>query len=144
MVVYVVTEGSYSDYHIDSIFSDRHKADIRAALLNTTNKDGAEVEEWEVDDIEIDTNQKIIDYAVIYYGPMNELYRNDVIRNITIEKGIESQIKFSNYDSIKINESSVFIVRADSIEKAKKIFYDKYAERMNNYLIELANNVSEE
>jgi len=49
--VYVVTEGSYSDYHIVAIFSDKNNADIHAALLNSTESfyDEARVEEWDVD-----------------------------------------------------------------------------------------------
>lgn len=130
MKVYVVTEGSYSDYHIVAIFSDKNNADIYAALLNSTpGRDGAEVAEWDVDDVEIDTRQKLIHYATVYY------YKGE-ITHVTISNGIDGLIKFDQ--SIRINDdSSNWVnVRTDDIDKAKKIFYDKYAEALNNYLIE--------
>lgn len=135
MKVYVVTEGSYSDYHIDSIFSTREKADIRVALLNSSDYRDADVEEWDVDYIEIDTNQKIIDYAIVYYGTRDN-FNKDIIRSICLYKGLEGAITFSKSIDL-VGDNHKFVVRADTIEKAKKIFYDKYAEAMNNYLIEL-------
>jgi hypothetical protein len=43
--VYVVTEGSYSDYHICAVFLDKEKADAMARVLGNE----AEVEEYEAD-----------------------------------------------------------------------------------------------
>lgn len=132
--VYVVTEGCYSDYHIEAIFSDKNKADIHAALLNSTpGRDGAEVEEYELDDVEIDTNKKVIHYAVVGYC------RGEVQR-VNICDGIDGLIKFDQ--SIKINDDRYnwINVKTDDVEKAKKIFYDKYAEALNDYLIEFRKN----
>lgn len=142
MKVYVVTDGSYSDYHIVSIFSTKEKADIHAALLNSSNYQEANVEEWDVDDIEINTNQKIIDYAIVYYGTLNG-FNDNVIRTIQLCKGLEGKISFSKSIDL-VGDGHQFVVRADTIEKAKKIFYDKYAEAMNNYLIELRKEKREE
>lgn len=128
--VYVVTEGSYSDYHIVAIFSDKNNADIHAALLSSTpGRDGGEVEEWDVDNVEIDTRQKIIRYATVYYC-------RDKVTCVTISNGIDGLIKFDQPIRINNDYSSWVNVKTDDIDKAKKIFYDKYAESLNDYLIE--------
>lgn len=44
MKLYVVTQGEYSDYHIEKIFLDKDKAE------NYAKYHRAEVEEWETDD----------------------------------------------------------------------------------------------
>ena len=137
--VYVVTEGSYSDYHIVAIFSDKNNADIHAALLNSTESfyDEARVEEWDVDDVEIDTRQKIIHYATIHYC-------EGEITCVNISDGIDGLIKFDQ--PIRINDPRNFWVnvRTDNEDKAKKIFYDKYAEALNRYLIEFKKGHSED
>ena len=136
--VYVVTEGSYSDYHIVAIFSDKNNADIHAALLNSTESfyDEAIVEEWDVDDVEIDTCKKLIRYATVYYC-------KGEITHVNISNGIDGLIKFDR--PIRINTIGDWVnVRADDIDKAKKIFYDKYAEALNRYLIEFKKSHSED
>ena len=137
--VYVVTEGSYSDYHIVAIFSDKNNADIHAALLNSTESfyDEARVEEWNVDNVEIDTRQKIVHYATVQYC-------EGQITAVNILNGIDGLIKFDQ--PIRINDirNAWVNIRADNIDKAKKIFYDKYAEALNDYLIEFRKNHSKE
>lgn len=136
--VYVVTEGSYSDYHIVAIFSDKNNADIYAALINSTRgRDGAEVEEWDVDDVKIDTRQKIIHYATVFY-------RQSEVTHVDISNGIDGMIRFDQPIRINDDRLSWINVRADDIDKAKKIFYDKYAEALNNYLIEFRKNRCDE
>ena len=46
MTVYVVTTGSYSDYGIHSIFTDKNKAKECAKLLDNSN----DIEEYETSD----------------------------------------------------------------------------------------------
>ena len=131
MKVYVVTEGSYSDYHIEAIFSDKLKADIHAALIS------GDVAEWDVDNIEVDTNQKIIPYARVVFYP----FRSNPITSINIEYTVENNIVFSTCIKLKADSTyGVAILRADTEEKARKIFYDMYAKAMNEYLIECGNN----
>ena len=136
--VYVVTEGSYSDYHIVAIFSDKNNADIHAALISSTRgRDGAEVEEWDVDNVKIDTCQKIIRYATVYYC-------QGKITGVNFSNGIDGMIEFDQPMKINDNYTAWVNVRTDDIDKAKKIFYDKYAEALNDYLIEFRKNHSEE
>ena len=136
--VYVVTEGSYSDYHIEAIFSDKNNADIHAAIINSTRgRDGAVVEEWDVDDVKIDTCKKIIHYATVYYC-------QGKVTCVNISDGIDGMIEFDQPIKINDNYTAWVNVRTDDMDKAKKIFYDKYAEALNNYLIEFRKDHSEE
>ena len=114
--VYVVTEGSYSDYHIVAIFSDKNNADIHAALISSNRvRDRAEVEEWDVDDVEIDTRQKIIRYATVYY-------RQGKIICVDFSNGIDGMIEFDQPIRINDDRSNWVNIRTDDIDKAKKIF----------------------
>ena len=47
MKIYIVSAGSYSDYHIEKLFSNKDKAEEYADWLEDSN----DVEEYEVDDI---------------------------------------------------------------------------------------------
>ncbi|MBR2248771.1 MAG: hypothetical protein IJ880_17455 [Bacilli bacterium] len=127
MTVYVVTDGEYSDYHIVGIFSDREKAEICVAIKT---EDGG-VEEWDVDDIKIDSNLKLIDYAIIHYVP----FVKKPFCGIAMKKGLEGRIDFSKHLEL-FSGHQYFIVRADTEEKAKKIFYDEYTKAISEYLIE--------
>ena len=46
MKVYIVTSGSYSDYHIDEVFTDREQAYLYCAARNTAESGYYEVEEY--------------------------------------------------------------------------------------------------
>ena len=45
MKIYIVTDGCYSDYHIEAVFTDKEKAKLFAALHNCSN-----LEEYETSD----------------------------------------------------------------------------------------------
>ena len=132
-VVYVVTEGSYSDYHIVAVFSDYNKAKIFSLTLG----DDAQVETYDVDGWEVDTNKKIITYAVVSYIP----FVAEPIQLITLREGLEGRVDFNKFkislyrpnDSV----SKIAYINTDSVEKAKKIFYDEYAKLLNEYAIEM-------
>ena len=48
MTVYIVTEGDYSDYHIEEVFSEREQAEKYVALHNK-RYDKYLIAEYEVD-----------------------------------------------------------------------------------------------
>ena len=51
--VYIVTQGAYSDYGIDSVFSNKEQAEKRALLIADQYDEDAYVEEYELDEIMI-------------------------------------------------------------------------------------------
>ena len=56
-IVYVVTEGEYSSYHIQAIFSDCATAEKYCACRN---RNEPEIEEWKIDDEEILSNEEVL------------------------------------------------------------------------------------
>lgn len=49
MIVYVVTEGSYSDYHIEAVFADKEQANLYLRI-----HPGCVIEEYDTEEIKID------------------------------------------------------------------------------------------
>lgn len=62
MKVYIVTQGRYSDYHIDRVFSTREKA--QEYLDHIGNDNDAEIEEYNIDE---ETPRGVFAYRVIIY-----------------------------------------------------------------------------
>ena len=48
-IIYVVTSGIYSDYHIKAVFSDKEEAEYLTDILNANNYDEARIEEYPLD-----------------------------------------------------------------------------------------------
>ena len=65
MTVYVVTEGSYSAYHIIGIYSTKEKAE-KVKLYHSTLYECPDIEEWEIDDIPEDIEDVREYYRVEY------------------------------------------------------------------------------
>lgn len=62
MKVYVITQGSYSDYHIVGVKLTREEAERVVVHANDEDYyDYAEIEEYDTDDIKIDTNEEMKD-----------------------------------------------------------------------------------
>ena len=55
MKVYIVTSGEYSDYSIRRVFTDKERAELYCAMHEEEYYDPYIAEEWETDDVEIDT-----------------------------------------------------------------------------------------
>ena len=56
-IVYVVTEGTYSDYQIQALFSDYETAKKYCACWN---RNYPEIEEWKIDNEEILSNEEVL------------------------------------------------------------------------------------
>lgn len=65
MTVYVVTEGSYSAYHIIGIYSTKEKAE-KVKLYHSTLHEDPDIEEWKMDDIPEDIEDVREYYHVTY------------------------------------------------------------------------------
>ena len=124
--VFLVIESLGSlEESIIGAFTDQKKADIYAAMHYDCM-----VKEIAVDDIEVDTTQKPIKYARVYYVPFDKR----PLRSINIVDGIEGHVNFEgNKLSLKAN---FCFINATNDEEVKKVFYREYAKLMNEYLIE--------
>jgi len=62
MIIYIITQGDYSDYSIRKVFTDKTLAENYVEMLNKTNGySNAEIEEWETEG-----EPEFIAYAVTY------------------------------------------------------------------------------
>ena len=137
MIIYVITDGEYSDYHIERVFLDIDKAYTFARLNNM------EVEEWETSDekysIPSETFYRIAMEFEIYkdaIGHYSQLVTRFDISEVPPEKvekeGTLTDFLGSGYYNLKSIEG-VFIRRFYStkkfdklsvIDKTQKIGYD--------------------
>lgn len=132
MKVYIVTQGEYSDYHIEEVFTDREKAEIFCATLNEKYYAFPEIEEYETDKVKIEGKiyRCIIVHGRKYYsycGDKGEWvydYLSEEIKRDLNPIKENFSINFNgNYYVIK------FIIPVDRYitrEEARNIAYDKW------------------
>ena len=115
--VYIVTQGAYSDYGIDSVFSNMEQAEKRALLIADQYNEEAYVEEYELDEIVI---------------------QGDVIKHYEVTVDDEDSYVYRTYGMQKPEEMcvrktpwgvgySVTGIRADDEPQAIKIAQDAVA-----------------
>lgn len=92
--VYIVTAGTYSDYHIERVFLDRAKAETYTQLVRETDSwyaDSVWVNDYDISDYVIMSKGYYVDFS--YYIPgLEEMYNNNGIGG-TYEMDVESYIK---------------------------------------------------
>jgi hypothetical protein len=64
VTVFAVSSGSYSDYHIEAVFSTREKAERYIELFGSTGYDESGIEEWELDPHEKEMREGIRAYSI--------------------------------------------------------------------------------
>ncbi len=122
-MIYVITRGSYSDYHICAVASTQERAE-QLRKMYSDSYEMANIEEYEID---VPSDE--------YYNKIPTLYWEVVIK----QNGSLIDIR-TYYDEpnqpIKIQEGrlnwrellTVSYIQADTQEEAKKIAYDKRAQ----------------
>ena len=132
MTIYAVTQGEYSDYHIDSLYLDKNKAILRAAVLRNDDDEGIYIEEFETEDDKIDgdINKVVWEY---HYHP----YKDDktgLLKFYPWDKGPSEgdptfRTKPLNYWYTGKPKDGIYIYldKRDD-EKSRKIAEDKVAE----------------
>lgn len=126
MKVYVVTEGSYSSYHIVFVTLDKARADVFVKRYNKTDYDDYRVEEYDTDVIKLfDDGRKLYqvwkrDNDVIRVYEEKPCYQDDFIMN---------KVKRYNVKNPKSIQYSVHVMAEDE-EHAEKIGADLIAEYM--------------
>ena len=91
MKIYVVTSGSYSDYHIEQVFLDRKKAELYCKWHYNS-----EIEEFETHDDMLDGELKSKDkYMFVRYTLTNE--------NFQEKERIYTELRLDTYDHMKNN-----------------------------------------
>lgn len=109
MKIYIVTAGEYSDYHIEAVFTDKKQAELFCAIHEY------DLEEYEADEIQIDTNKKP---KKIWHFCKHR--KNESLTIWTKGMTLDEMEDFSQYVKTISLDADI------DEEKAKKIICDKY------------------
>lgn len=119
MTVYVITEGSYSDYHIIAVSTDKDKAEKLAEMF------GADVEEWETDTAR---DRRVIEgfrrYRVCFNREGDVYWTADYTENEDVAEGVAI---YSANRAVRDKAVEV-VVWAKNKEAAIKIAAEKRAQ----------------
>lgn len=110
MTIYVATSGSYSDYHIDAVFTDKRQAEVYCAEHDCW------LEEYESDEVRIETKKtpKKIWHATFNRSGLLGLW--------------DDHMTFLEIEEIRVGQVRISLEASIDKEKAKKIICDKYAQ----------------
>ena len=134
MKVYVITEGEYSDYHIEKVFLDKAKAEEFCALQNRKGNsyNGSwDIEEYETSDAYINSTG-IVRYLYTYWIDKSHAIPKTLTPSVYVvgyDKEPTVRDGNPNYsDFIRIT----FTLQSRDEEKARKILFDTYAKYKAN------------
>ena len=120
MIVYIVTSGEYSDYHIDAVFDNKEKAELYCA---THDMQYCDIEEWDTEEVKLESDKPIKCRWIAYIRENGSIYSISsylTIKNINI---IEHKTHFTKFNYIV----QATLDRDVSEEKAMKIISDRFA-----------------
>ena len=118
MKVYIVTDGEYSDYHIEAVFTDEKKAKQYAAIHHCNS-----IEEYEADTPQIEGET---DVFIVYQIAINSRI------GFYVYDYYYSTKKFNKVE-VHWGKPTIYVSLTDQDEsKAKKIAQDMWAEYKAN------------
>lgn len=123
MKVYIVTSGEYSDYGIRKVFTDKEKAELYCAM-HDGGYDPYYVEEWETDDVEIETMKPYFRRWEAKISPSGRLIWIDDTCTFS-EKNCITKCK--NYYGEWFYIVTASLDKGKTEEEAKKIIFDRLA-----------------
>jgi len=144
--IYVVTEGDYSDYHIEACFSTKKKAQEYIKNAKKVNESWyyPDIEEWE-----LDSNSDIVDVIYLTFtftSPLSKRTYEEKIET-TIDQRVRSQVyKYCNkidfygfdFNMLRITEvANPNKTIKEEIARLTKVAYD--TAKKINYLYKVEN-----
>lgn len=132
-MVYIITSGSYSDYHIVAVFTDKKKAEHFLKIYNQTTNSllyKADMETWKVTDdaVDIAKNEVLIEY--VFNLPSGREY---------------THILHPGEDEVRRVDSDRLIERSDIIGRKYSVFQfmldignEKYPESNDEWILKIA------
>lgn len=123
MKVYIVTEGSYSDYHIEAVFTDKGQAELYCAVHEDTK-----IEEYEADEYRIEGKADDLKERWIYEVGLNIFgikYKSLYPDGLTFDD--VEEIEARRFPRPIITLTKTFEKNTDE-EKIQKIMLDRYAQ----------------
>lgn len=144
--IYIVTDGCYSDYHIEACFSTKEKAKeyIKNTKIAEKTRDTFNIEEWIIDD-SIDI-VNVIDIFLTITSPFSKRKHNEKIEIKVLQKVRSKVYTYSekvdlygfDYETLHIREiANPNKTIKEETERLKKVAYDT-AKRIN-YLYKVEN-----
>lgn len=124
MKVYIVTSGSYSDYRIDKVFTDRELAE-KYVLYNSGGYDEPQITEYET----IEQDFEEINYIEIDYdiAKEDEFFEIEFSKTDSISMDLQS-IAATDFSMGKLDDDydSLFLTRTIPSDHNKENIKDKY------------------
>lgn len=122
MKVYICTSGEYSDYHIDAVFTDEEQAKLYCAT-HSCECDPPGIEEWESDEVKLDTSLEIFEKWVARFnseGHLSNFWNGGFTfkHPNSVSKHCWRNIEYFVY---------VYLPEGTAEDKAKKILCDYFA-----------------
>jgi hypothetical protein len=121
MKVYIVTSGSYSDYTIEAVFTDKGQAELYGAIYKY------EIEEFETDEYKIEGKKEDLKEAWMYEKGLD-------LFGLLYERLYFDSLTFDDKDAINVQktprpkiEIRKMFDRDTDREKIMKIMRDEYA-----------------
>lgn len=128
MKVYIITSGCYSDYSIDAVSLDRGEAEKICATLNNNRcmDEFCEIEEYDTEDIKIDTKNEIkTRFRMIVGYKDTEIEMFECPHPVTADV---NEISVERYgDGADRIEIIATLPRGMTEDRAKKIMFDRIA-----------------
>lgn len=122
MIVYIVTAGEYSDYHIERVFLDRKKAEQYVALQHR-NSEWYTYDTWNIEEEETFDDNLVGETEVRYLYTF--YYENDKVERYSEPRIVgfnEKEVRKASYGWI-----AKFTLEEEDDEKAQKIAEDEFA-----------------
>jgi hypothetical protein len=133
--IYVITSGSYSDYGIIRIFTDKVKAELYVKLNPYARGDSTELQTWQTDDDTLfeQVRYVTVDYSVYDTGHIN--YGFSLTSSTTLDSEV-ADMEYIYRDENGIKRTLLYLVRkvdnstdGDILEERyKRVCEDLYAQ----------------
>ena len=104
MKVYIVTQGYYSDYHIEAVFSKRSQAELYIAVHNN-NDDDSKYGEYYIEPYLVDDCKIEVDNQKIYYHYEYNIKSHTIINKSIDLRAISDYVKYGVFHHWSTNEN---------------------------------------
>jgi hypothetical protein len=123
MKIYIVTSGSYSDYHIDAVFTDEEQAKLYCAV-HDNDYDTPGIEEWEADEVKLETSLEVADKWVAKFDFEGHL---ECLNYLCLSLKKPNSVYRSTWRRVE-DYVSVYVPQGTDEEKVRKICCDFFAQ----------------
>lgn len=124
MIVYVVTDGEYSDYHIEAVFTDKEQAELFCATRNLSAED---IKEYDTEEHKFETATPIYSrwhFAVEEKKGETKIFLGDV--TLTTKKEDVFKKEIHHYYGCCV-DAYITLEKDATMEQAEKALYHRYA-----------------